>query len=126
MPTIDFEKVYHIVDSEIVKAMINKESYGFNIFAANRIGEIHGSTEPMNWYWIEGNLNISDVTTRGCQAAELHRESTWKIGPDFMKLHESEWPILQDTKIVELPEGRKRFYRSDSSGHVSSITVNRN
>ena len=35
-----FEKVYHIVDSEIVKAMISRESYGFNTFAANCIGEI--------------------------------------------------------------------------------------
>ena len=40
-----FEKVYHIVDSEIVKAMISKESYGFNTFAANRIGEIQSKTE---------------------------------------------------------------------------------
>ena len=32
-----FTAVYHIVDSEIVKATISKESYGFNTFAANRI-----------------------------------------------------------------------------------------
>ena len=45
-----FEKVYHIVDSEIVKAMISKESYGFNTFAANRIGEIQSKTEVSEWY----------------------------------------------------------------------------
>ena len=34
---IPFEKVYHVIDSEIVRAMINKDSYGFLTFAANRI-----------------------------------------------------------------------------------------
>ena len=30
---ISFEQIFHIVDSEIVKAMISKSSYGFNTFA---------------------------------------------------------------------------------------------
>ena len=55
-----FEKVYHIVDSEIVKAMISKESYGFNTFAANRISEIQSKTEVSEWYWVNGTLNIAD------------------------------------------------------------------
>ena len=33
--------VFHLVDSEIVKAMIGRASYGLNTFAANRIGEIY-------------------------------------------------------------------------------------
>ena len=43
--------------------MINNESYGFRTFAANRIGEIQELTEKENWHWIEGNLNIADLTT---------------------------------------------------------------
>ena len=39
-----FEKIYHIVDSQIVHAMIQKSSYGCNTFAATRIGEIHEGT----------------------------------------------------------------------------------
>ena len=35
---LDFGKAYMIVDSEIVRAMIQKESYGFNTFAGVRIG----------------------------------------------------------------------------------------
>ena len=42
-----FNKVYHAVDSEIVKAMISKQSYGFNTFVANRIGEIQEKTDPV-------------------------------------------------------------------------------
>ena len=51
-----FEKVYHIVDSEIVKAMISKESYGFNTFAANCIGEIQLKTNPSEQFRIQGIL----------------------------------------------------------------------
>ena len=56
MKSTIFTKVYHVVDSEIVKAMINKESYGFNTFAANRPGEIHRNTTKENWYWGEKGL----------------------------------------------------------------------
>ena len=34
---MSFNLVHHIVDSELVKVMINNESYGFSTFAANRI-----------------------------------------------------------------------------------------
>ena len=60
-----FEKVYHIVDSEIVKVMIRKESYGFNTFAANSIGEIQQKTNPSEWFWVQGILNIAYWITRG-------------------------------------------------------------
>ncbi|XP_038055192.1 uncharacterized protein LOC119727399 [Patiria miniata] len=43
---LEFEKEFHIVDSEIVRAMIQKQSYGFKTFAATRIGEIQEATEP--------------------------------------------------------------------------------
>lgn len=47
-----FSGYYHIVDSQIVRAMIQKETYGFNTFAATRIGEIQEGTIPADWYWI--------------------------------------------------------------------------
>ena len=45
---IKFGRVYQVIDSEIVRAMINKDSYGFWSFAANRIGEIQKYTEKEN------------------------------------------------------------------------------
>ena len=109
MPDIVFEREYHIVDSEIVKAMINKESYGFSTFAANRIGEIHRSTSTQNWYWVDGILNIADLTTRGCHSSELNEGSTWQNGPEFLKLPEEEWPIRSKTTLKDLPERKRAF-----------------
>ena len=39
-----FQRTYHIVDSQIVHAMMQKHSYGFNTFAATRIGETQEGT----------------------------------------------------------------------------------
>ena len=44
---MSFTKRYFIVDSEIVRAQIQKESYGFNTFTGVRVGEIQASTEKM-------------------------------------------------------------------------------
>ena len=110
IPQIEFSQVFHIVDSEIVKAMVNKQSYGFNTFAANRIGEIHRNTEPDNWYWIEGELNIADILTReGRNISDISQESIWQNGPEFLKLSTVDWPIFSKTEKRNLPELKKEF-----------------
>ena len=99
-----FEKIYHIVDSQIVHAMIQKSSYGFNTFAATRIGEIQEGTNPENWYWVESKYNIADCLTRGRKPDDIGLESTWQKGPDFLKQTEDKWPITRDYLEPKLPE----------------------
>ena len=60
-----FQKVIHVVDSEIVRAMIQRDSYGFNTFTSTRIGEIQEGSEPGDWYWVNGENNIADMITQG-------------------------------------------------------------
>ena len=59
-----FERVIHIVDYIVVRAMIQRESYGFNTFTSTRIGEIQGGSKPGEWFWVNGAHNIADVITR--------------------------------------------------------------
>lgn len=59
-----FEKVIHLVDSAIVRAQIQKESYGFGTFVANRVAEIQSKTCKTDWYWIPSDQNPADFTTR--------------------------------------------------------------
>ena len=98
-----FLSVIHIVDSEIVKAMISKESYGFNTYAANRIGEIQDGTKSDEWAWLAGKENISDWITRGRAITEIGEDSVWQNGPAFMKLPLNEWPISKNTDVSEIP-----------------------
>ncbi|XP_068507449.1 uncharacterized protein [Syngnathus scovelli] len=61
---IQVKQWYHFVDSQTVLGAIQRESYGFHTFFANRIGEIQGSTQIQDWWWIPGTLNIADIITR--------------------------------------------------------------
>ena len=46
---IKFDKHIPFLDSRIVQEMIGKNSYGFNTFAALRIGEIQQKSDPKDW-----------------------------------------------------------------------------
>ncbi|XP_071948741.1 uncharacterized protein [Antedon mediterranea] len=61
---IPFVRVLYLVDSEIVRSMIQKESYGFKTFAATRIGEIQQFSDSTDWFWVAGKDNIADIISR--------------------------------------------------------------
>ena len=98
-----FQRTYHIVDSQIVHAMIQKNSYGFNTFAATRIGEIQEGTNPTDWYWVESEHNIADCLTRGKKPSDIGLKSIWQKGPEFLKQPENEWPITRNYLEPQLP-----------------------
>ena len=127
---IKFEGVHHIIDSEIVKAMISRDSYGFRTFAANRIGEIQDTTNKEDWYWVESKLNVADLATRPlARSTKLDRESEWQNGPDFLRLPVEEWPTRKDTHVSSLPEIKRNFVGSvtvvESASLVSRIDATR-
>ncbi|XP_045110007.1 uncharacterized protein LOC123503946 [Portunus trituberculatus] len=88
-----FQSVLHIVDSSIVRAQIQKESYGFGTFVANRVAEIQMKTDPNDWWWVKTSENPADLTTRPCHPNYLRSNSLWQKGPDFLSDRISEWPI---------------------------------
>uniref|UniRef100_G3NG64 Reverse transcriptase domain-containing protein n=2 Tax=Gasterosteus aculeatus TaxID=69293 RepID=G3NG64_GASAC len=90
---IQVKQWYHFVDSQTVLGAIQRESYGFQTFFANRIGEIQGSTQRQDWWWIPGTLNIADIITRGAGPKDLDEGSPWQQGPEFLSLPANEWPI---------------------------------
>ena len=85
----NFNRFLHIVDSEIVRSMIQKESYGFNTFVATRIGEIQQATNPTEWFWVSGEYYIANILTRGIKPEKLGIDSTWQNGPL------NTWPIIE-------------------------------
>lgn len=89
---IKVEKWFHLVDSQTVLCAIQRESYGYQTFFANRVGEIQSSTNVQDWWWIPGSANIADIITRGAGPAYLTEDSEWQLGPSFLQLPEIEWP----------------------------------
>ena len=89
---IDVERWYHLVDSQTILGAIQRESYGYQTFFANGVGEIQSTTDVRDWWWIPGPANIADIITRGARPDDLTEESKWQSGPEFLQLPESEWP----------------------------------
>ena len=83
---------FHFVDSQTVLGAIQRESYGYQTFFANRVGEIQSSTNVQNWWWVPGAENIADIITRGASPEALTEDSEWQSGPKFLRLPEDEWP----------------------------------
>ena len=75
-----FAQIFHLVDSAIVRAQIQKESYGFGTFVANRIAEIQSKTDKSEWFWVPSDVNPADLTTRVTSAGMITEESTWQRG----------------------------------------------
>lgn len=67
----------HLFDSQTILAAIQKDSYGYQTFFANQIGEIQKAGQVEDWRWIEGKRNIADLLTTGATLEELNEGSEW-------------------------------------------------
>ncbi|KAJ8039805.1 hypothetical protein HOLleu_13921 [Holothuria leucospilota] len=101
---IDFQRVLYLVDSEIVRAMIQKRSYGFKTFVATRIGEIQELSDPQDWWWVSGGDNVADIISRGLDPKTLRENGLWQNGPHFLQLPVEQWPVSQRCTTQEMPE----------------------
>ena len=104
---IVFERVVYLVDSQIVRAMIQKSCHEFQTFIANRVAFIQAHSDPQDWYWTAGSTNIADWTTRGHSVSQLS-EPVWQAGPDFLHQDFESWPVRQDCGNTVLPETRSK------------------
>ena len=93
-----------IGDSECSIAMMEKSGSSLAPYFCNRVGEIrsnleiigeHCPVEPLQH--VSGNLNPSDLPTRGLAHPEdLMKGSVWQRGPDFLHLPREEWPVSRE------------------------------
>jgi hypothetical protein len=88
--TLQFVASYFWTDSEIALRYIKNTTRRFQVFVANRVGEIRRLTEPNQWHHVPGKMNPADIITRGSTADGLSK-TVWFDGPDFLRVHKSEW-----------------------------------
>ena len=123
----DFDKVYHIVDSETVLCMINKTSTRFKVYEGVRIGEIQAATNGnmKDWAWMSGKCNTADWLTRGRVPSELNENSEWWNGPEILYQPMSEWGLKFGLSKNEILPGEKKLTTLSAShateAHVSSF-----
>ena len=97
---LDVEKWYHFIDSQTVLGAIQRESYGFQTFFANRVGEIQKAGPVTDWWWIPGEVNIADLVTRGCSPELLDEDSVWQKGPMFLSGPVEDWPMKSASEVA--------------------------
>ena len=79
-------------------------SRNFKPFVANRISEIHETTDSEQWRHVPGEINPADLPTRGMVASELVKGKLWLEGPDFLQAQEDTWPEKLPTATPENAE----------------------
>ena len=90
--------------------MINKKRYGFSTFAANCTRGIQQSNQSVEWYWVKSSFNIAYWLKRGKSYADLNEGNIWQQGPHFLTNSVSKWPIISQTKVVNIPEQSKNVF----------------
>jgi len=97
---LEVEKWFHFVDSQTILGAIQRESYGYQTFFANRVGEIQKAGPIADWWWIPGELNVADLVTRGCPPEDLDEGSKWQKGPEFLVRPVEEWPMKSAAEVA--------------------------
>ncbi|XP_045026268.1 uncharacterized protein LOC116917407 [Daphnia magna] len=82
---------YFWTDSSTVRNWIRATASFYQIFVANRVGEIQTLTESDEWRFIPGKLNPADAATRSAIGEEVWPK-IWQDGPEFLLQPESTWP----------------------------------
>ena len=102
---MEIEKWLHLLDSQTVLGAIQRNSYGYQTFFANRVGEIQKSSSVDEWWWIPGDLNVADIITRGAAPEDLQENSVWQTGPEFLKQPVEEWPKKSAKEVAAYAKG---------------------
>ncbi|XP_058473594.1 uncharacterized protein LOC131446412 [Solea solea] len=90
----------HVIDSQTVLGAIQRDSYGFQTFFANRVREIQKAGPVTDWWWIPGEVNVADLVTRGCSPKRLDENSAWQKGPKFLSSPVKDWPMESAAKVA--------------------------
>lgn len=81
-------------DSTTVLGYIANETRRFKTFVANRVAVIRDGSAVSQWKYVDTKNNPADCLTRGMAAEEFLQNDLWFHGPEFLRLPESEWPIM--------------------------------
>ena len=82
----------HWTDSVTVLQWLNSADKRQNVFVANRAADILENSTIDEWKHIRGELNTSDIGTRGITIEKLS-DSELLTGPSWLRDHPDDWPL---------------------------------
>ena len=79
-------------DSLNVLFWVRNQSRQLKTFVANRVSQIHQSSSPHQWRYVDTRSNPADLVSRGASVTMLAKSELWWNGPTFLKDEPIQWP----------------------------------
>ncbi|KAG1650686.1 hypothetical protein GQR58_027818 [Nymphon striatum] len=102
---IEFGNALLFSDSQIVLSWIKSSARAFKPFVSNRVSEVQGNSDPSEWKYIPGEVNVADDVSRGVSVESLN--GRWKNGPGFLCTPLEQWPMEDIQLGDDTEEGSK-------------------
>lgn len=84
--------IYIYTDSTVVFAWIKRQPNHWKTFVANKLTEIHKTTQVQWWSHVASKQNPADCASRGVFPNQLVDHSLWWHGPQWLTKNQTEWP----------------------------------
>lgn len=97
---MEVESWFHLVDCQTMLGAIQRDSYEYQAFFANRVREIRKAGPVRDWWWIPGDFNFADLITRWGTPKDLNEDSVWQKGPQFLRRPVEEWPKKSAAEVT--------------------------
>ncbi|KAG1685791.1 hypothetical protein GQR58_008908 [Nymphon striatum] len=89
----------------IAKSWIKSSARAFKPFVSNRVSEVQGNSDPSEWKYIPGEVNVADDVSRGVSVESLN--GRWENGPGFVCTPLEQWPMEDIQLGDDTEEGSK-------------------
>ena len=91
-------------DSKTVLCWLKSDPRNYQVFVANRLGELDELTNPDQWRWVPTKENPADDATKD-NPLDFSQTSRWINGPSFLVMESNHWPT---TPTLEDKERKDR------------------
>lgn len=115
-------KVQRIVlwtDSLICRHWLTQPSRRYKDYVAHRIVDFQEKVESLeqngvnvNIRYVPTEINVADIGTRGASPPYLDHDSSWQLGPAFLRNPENEWPCGPTEQVCDDPSELRKFAHS--------------
>ena len=89
-------------DSKVVLAWLKGHPSRWKTFVANGVDKISTTLPEVEWRHVVTADNTADLASRGVSPAELRDSQLWWLGPSWLCLPATEWPVNRERLDTEL------------------------
>ena len=97
-------------DSLICRHWLTQPSRRYKDYVAHRIVDFQEKVESLeqncvnvNIQYVPTEINVADIGTRGASPPCLDHDSSWQLGPAFLRDPENEWPRSPTEQVCDDP-----------------------